>query len=592
MTEVTAGTEVTDKRRIGVYVCHCGGNISDHVNVKEVAESVAGEADVAVARTHLFACSDASQQEMIDEIKEKNLDGLVIASCSPKLHMYTFRAMAERAGMNPYEYVHVNLREQCSWVHSGDKVGATFKGINIVRAGVAKAALTHPLTPTRIETQQRVLVIGAGVAGMRAAISLADMGLAVYLIERESEAGGWASQVGRMGPVNQLGSEVVANLLAQIKKHDNIILYTNAELKAKSGHIGDFIATVRLRDKDDLSLNVGAIIVTTGFNPYEPRVGEYGWGMPGVVTLKDFRQMLLADDGPLTYNGKPVRDVGFIYCVGSRQEQSEECPNPNTHCSRFCCTATAFTGSLLHEFEVKHKQTINQYHLYRDVRTYGHLETVYTTARADGALFLRWDPKAPPRVEPGDGRLSIKAKDTLLGDEELDIGVDLVVLATGMTPRENDALNDVLKIPKSKDGFYNEIHIKLRPVETAIDGVCIAGTAQGPKNLSESVASSLAAVAKTGALLKKGFLNLEPLVAKIDTDKCIWCDECLKACPYGAIEKILCGDKEVALAIESSCKGEGACVPICPHEAIVIEGFRDDQIMAMIDASLKESVTA
>ena len=169
MTEVTAGTEVTDKRRIGVYVCHCGGNISDHVNVKEVAESVAGEADVAVARTHLFACSDASQQEMIDEIKEKNLDGLVIASCSPKLHMYTFRAMAERAGMNPYEYVHVNLREQCSWVHSGDKVGATFKGINIVRAGVAKAALTHPLTPTRIETQQRVLVIGAGVARQRPA---------------------------------------------------------------------------------------------------------------------------------------------------------------------------------------------------------------------------------------------------------------------------------------------------------------------------------------------------------------------------------------------------------------------------------------
>jgi heterodisulfide reductase subunit A len=161
---------MTDKRRIGVYVCHCGGNISDHVNVKEVAATLLNEAEVEVTRTHLFACSDASQQEMIDEIKEKKLDGLVIASCSPKLHMFTFRAMAERAGLNPYQYVHVNLREQCSWVHTGDKPGATFKGINIVRAGVAKAALTTPLTPLRIETQPRVLVVGAGVAGMRAAL--------------------------------------------------------------------------------------------------------------------------------------------------------------------------------------------------------------------------------------------------------------------------------------------------------------------------------------------------------------------------------------------------------------------------------------
>jgi heterodisulfide reductase subunit A len=302
--------------------------------------------------------------------------------------------------------------------------------------------------------------------------------------------------------------------------------------------------------------------------------------------------MLEATDGALTYNGKPVRDVGFIYCVGSRQTQSEECPEPNTQCSRFCCMATVFSGSLLHEIEKKSGRTINQYHLYRDVRTYGHLETVFSNARAEGALFLRWDPEAPPRVEQNDGRLSIKAKDTLLGDEELEIGVDLVVLATGMTPRPNDALNDLLKIPKSKDGFYNEIHIKLRPVETAIDGVCIAGTAQGPKNLAESMASSLAAVARTGALLKKGFINLEPLVAKVDTDKCVWCEECLKACPYGAIERVQCDGKEVALAIDSSCKGEGACVPVCPQDAIVVEGFRNDQILAMIDASLKESVTA
>lgn len=583
---------MTNKRRIGCYICHCGGNISDYVNVKEVAEKLAGEPEVEVTRTHLFACSDASQQEMIDEIKEKKLDGLVIASCSPKLHTFTFRAMAERAGLNPYQYVHVNLREQCSWVHTGDKVGATTKGINIVRAGVAKCALTCPLTPIRIETQPRVLVVGAGVAGMRAAISLAGMGMSVFIIERESEPGGWASQVGRMGPDNRHGPEIVSSLLEQIRKHENIILYTNAELTAKSGHIGDFTVTVRLRGEEDVSLNVGAIIVATGFTPYEPRDGEYGWGLPGVVTLKEFRQLLEVGNGSLIYNGKPVRDVGFIYCVGSRQTESETCPEPNTHCSRFCCMATAFSGSLLHEFEKKSGQTINQYHLYRDVRTYGRLETVFSKARDDGALFLRWDPNDPPRVEQRDGRLAINVKDTLLGEEELEIGADLVVLATGMTPRKNDSLNDVLKLPRSKDGFYNEIHIKLRPVETVIDGVCIAGTAQGPKNLAESVASSLAAVARTGALLKKGFVDLEPLVAKIDTSKCIWCGECVKACPYGAIEPMLCDGKEVAMVIVSSCKGEGACVPVCPQDAIVIEGYRDDQILAMIDASLKETVTA
>ncbi len=207
----------------------------------------------------------------------------------------------------------------------------------------------------------------------------------------------------------------------------------------------------------------------------------------------------------------------------------------------------------------------------------------------DGALFLRWEPDHPPVVEEADGRLSVKVQDTLDGGEELEIGADLVVLVTGMEPRENDRLNQVLKIPESTDGFYKEIHPKLRPVETVIDGVFIAGAAQGPKTMSESVTSALAAVAKTGSLLKKGHVDLEPLIAQVDNDKCTWCGECLKACPYGAIEKMICGEKEVAMVIASLCKGEGACVPVCPKDAIAVEGFRNDQIIAMIDASLKEA---
>ena len=576
------------KRRIGVYVCHCGGNISDHVEVEKVVEGVRNEPGVAVAKTHMFTCSDASQQQMIDEIVAEKLDGLVIASCSPKLHMFTFRGMSERAGLNPYQYVHVNLREQCSWAHTGDKPGATTKGTSLVRAGIAKCALTHPLQALRIETKPRALVIGAGVSGMRAALSLADIGLSVFLIEKEPQAGGWARETGHMGPEGQFGPDVVAGLLERIQQHDRVMLYTEAELVNRAGTIGDFDVQIRVRGEETIPLNVGAIVVTTGFTTYVPQEGEYGWGMDGVVELKTFRQMLT--DGKLEQNGKPVRDVVFVYCVGSRQVQSDSCPKPNAYCSRYCCTATTFTATTLHAFETEHNQLVNQYHLYRDIRTYGHMESVYEQARSEGALFLQWDPANPPDVSEADGRLLVKVKDLLDGGEEIEIGADMVVLATGMTPRLNDALNAQLKIPFSKDGFLSEIHIKLRPVETVIDGVFIAGAAQGPKTLAESVASSLAAVAKAGKLLKKGYVDLEPLIARIDTDKCAWCGECLKACPCGAVEKTVCGEKEIALVVGAMCKGEGACVPICPYDAIDIEGYRDDQITAMIDAGIKEAV--
>lgn len=576
---------MAQERRIGVFVCYCGGNISDYVDVEKVREKVAGEPGVVIARTHMFACSDAAQQEMIDDIRSLSLDGLVIASCSPSLHYYTFRGMADRANLNPYQYVHVNLREQCSWAHTDDKEGATVKAIRMVRAGIAKCALTNPLKPLRVTTQPRVLVIGAGVAGLRASISLADMGLTVYLIEKEANPGGWALQAGRMGPEGQLGPDVVAALLQRIKEHDRVVIYTQAELLEKSGSIGNFDVKVSVKG-NIVSLNVGAVIVTTGFVPYTPREGEYGWGADGVVDLLHFRQMLA--EGKLTYHDLPLRDVVFIYCVGSRQVESESCPNPNRYCSRYCCTAATYTAVLLNDLARQAKQTVNQYHLYRDVRTYGSLETVYEEARHGGALFLRWEPDDPPLVEVNGGRLSVKVKDTLVGDEKIEIGADLVVLVTGMEPRQNDELNQVFKIPEGQDGFYKEIHPKLRPVETVIDGLFIAGAAQGPKTMPESVTSALAAVAKTGSLLKKGYVDLEPLIARVDTEKCVWCGECLKVCPYGAIEKMICGDKEVAMVLPSLCKGGGPCVPVCPHDAIAIEGFENEQILAMIDASLKE----
>jgi heterodisulfide reductase subunit A len=577
-------------RRIGVFICHCGGNISDYVEVAKVAEAVASEPGVVVSKNHMFTCSDAAQQEMIDDIQEFQLDGLVIASCSPKLHMFTFRGMAERGGINKYQYVHVNLREQCSWAHTNDKIGATEKGIAMVRAGIAKASLSTPLTALRVDTIPKVLVIGGGVSGLRAALACSDMGLSVFIVEKEKQAGGAVKNWGKMAPGNQRGSDIARKLVDEVNRRENIMLYTHAEIIKKSGYIGDFLVTLRVGEHDTVELQVGAMIVATGFDNYQPAEGEFGYGQEGVVTLPDFRDFADQQEGSLTYKGKPVKNVAFIYCVGSRQKKSAACPEPNQHCSRYCCNAGTHLAVTLEE----RPGELNQYHLYRDIRTYGHNELIYEDARKKGAVFMRYPEKEAPTVSTTADGLTVTAKDLLMGGEEVEIPVDLVVLITGMVPRKNKMLMNTLKLPVSKDGFLNELHIKLRPVETVIDGVFIAGSAQSPKTMAESVGSALAAVSKAGGLLMKGYVDLEPLVARVDPDKCTWCDECLKACPYGAIERITVedGKKEIARVVKSLCKGEGACVPICPHGAIDIEGFTDQQITAMIDACSKEVVTA
>ena len=562
------------KRKIGVFVCHCGGNISDYVKVDEVVKAVENDPGVAVAKTHMFTCSDASQQLMIDDIKENQLDGVVIASCSPKLHMFTFRGMSERAGLNPYQYVHVNLREQCSWAHTDDKIGATEKGIHLVRAGIAKCLLTKPLNAIRVETQPRVLVIGAGAAGMRASLLLADMGLTVYLIEKAEKPGGWALETEYMGPEGQYGPDVAASLEKRVRDHQNIMLYTKAELQSKAGSIGNFDCKITA-DSEEISLNVGAIVVTTGFDTYTPRDGEYGWGTEGVVDLKTFRQMMTK--GELTRNGKPVKDVVFIYCVGSRQTAGEGCENPNTYCSRYCCTAAINAALAAKRFGVR------SYHVYRDIRTYGKYETYYEEAGKNGMLFFRFTPDSPPVVEQEGDKLVVRVKDQLTFGEEVEIPADLVVLVTGMELADSE-LYGMLKIPFSRDGFLQEVHPKLRPVETAIGGVLIAGTSQAPKDVLETSASASAAAAKAATYLLKGYTEIDPFVVEIDAEKCNGCEECVAECPSDAISMVESDGKRVAKVNEVLCRGCGACAGICPVEAINLRGYYYDQLRHMIDS--------
>jgi len=580
------------KRKIGVYICHCGGNISDHVDVEAVRKQVEEQYGVTVAKTSMFTCSDASQNDMIKDIREQGLDGMVVASCSPKLHLTTFRNMAARAGLNPFQYVQVNIREQCSWAHSDDHEGATCKAANLVGAGIEKAMRQEALEPIRVTSVKKVLVVGAGIAGMRAALALADLGVEVFMIEKEPAVGGMVARLGEMFPAGEKGAELIAGLLAEVKKRDNITLFLNAELSEKSGHIGEFELTIRIRTaaaertEETVRIQVGAIVVTSGFSEYEPRPGEYAFGEPGIVTLSRFERLLQDGGERLIYNDREVRKIAFIYCVGSRQ--NAELENANRWCSRTCCSIATH---LALQAKKKFPQS-RSYHFYRDMRTYGKFESLYEDAAKSGSVFLRFHEDHPPRLEKqGDGWL-VTVRDLLTGGEEIAVPVDLVVLATGMTARPNDELTRVLKLPLGADRFYNEIHPKLRPVETVIDGVYISGSCQGPKNAGESVVSSLSAVAKAAALLVKGYVDLQPFVAFVKPESCVWCGKCAAACPYAAIEKIPYGDKEVAQVVDVLCKGCGACLPVCPLDATQLKGYTDEQIEAMIDVLAREAAHA
>jgi heterodisulfide reductase subunit A len=574
---------VAGERRIGVYVCHCGGNISDYVDVEAVVNAVKGEPGVVVAKTAMFACSDASQQEMERDIEEQNLDGLVVASCSPKLHVVTFRGVAKRAGMNPYEYNQANIREQCSWTHTDDPVGATRKAIGLVRGVIARTRLSEALVPLVVETTQKALVIGGGIAGLRAAIGLADIGLGVFLVEREAELGGWVGGFGPMYPHERDGGELIARLTTEIKQRPAIKVFTGAEVVSKGGSFGNYEVGIRVSadPPETIAVVVGSIIVATGFDAYQPAEGEFGAGLDGVVTLPEFKALIDASAGRgLRYRDRPVRSIAYVYCVGSRQ------PDGNEYCSRYCCTATAHASIRVAGLDPK----IRQYHLYRDIRTYGFFELLYTEARKEGAVYVKYPDDAPPVIaREKSGGLAVTVRDLLSGDEELEIPVDLVVLVTGMVPRRNQELVGTLKLPLGRDGFFNEIHPKLRPVETVVDGVLIAGVCQGPKNSAESVASGLAAVTQSASVLKKGVAELDPLVATVDPDKCTWCGKCLAACPYDAIAQLSLNGREVASISETGCKGCGGCVPMCPENAIDLRGYTDAQITAMIDGLLQEA---
>jgi heterodisulfide reductase subunit A len=641
-------------KKIGVYICHCGGNISDYVDVERVRKSIETEEGVFLAKTTLFACGDANQNEMVDDIRENDLDGIVVASCSPKLHLSTFRAVTERAGLNKYNYAHANIREQVSWAHSDDKAGATEKAIHIVKSALAKVRLAESLVPFTIPAKKAVAVIGGGVAGMRAAIELSNMGCPVTLIEREHFIGGRIAHWDVLFTSNETGKELVDRLYNDLMARENITLYTGAEVISNIGCIGDFTLRIKVsprfieencqsgalqeaiqacpvevpdefnfgitkrkaiyhnfpgeyprypvvdlknctrcgecgkicesvdfnQEEKIVEVHVGSVLMATGFDPYTPADNEFGFGsFPEVITLPQFIRIIELNSNSIVFNGKEVKQIAYIYCVGSRQVNGE-----NKYCSRYCCTSAIHTA-IQAKKKFKH---INNYHFTRGIRTYGKQEILYSESLKNGDIFLQSYEDEPPVVSRQNSETVVTINDILTGKRELTVEADLIVLVTGMVPRADNAVGSLFKLPKGRDHFFNEIHMKLRPVETVIDGITICGACQGPKNVMESVNSALSAATKSYSYISKGELELEPIVAQIDESQCTWCSACTEACPFDAIQMAYNGSKNIAVINHSVCKGCGMCLPVCPVDAIDLIAYSNQEIESMIDALATE----
>lgn len=625
-------------KKVGIYICYCGGNISDHVDVEAVRERVEKLPGVTVARTNMFMCSDPGQELIMEDLKNGSVDRVVVASCAPSLHETTFRSAIARAGGNPFIYEHANIREQVSWVHHGDM--ATDKATRLVAAAAAKAEQLKPLEPIRVNATRHATVIGGGVAGLRTAIDLAERGFPVCLIERSPFLGGQVSRLERIAPTGEKAADLIDELAGQVVAHPAITVLTCAQVEAFNGYIGNFTLAVlqtppgdaeildRLQRIDQqkaaagqsipfagmlpaalpiapsrLTVETGVVVLATGFKSYTPRQGEYGYGETAqVITLPRLIEKMATDPAGgdrLEIDGRKIRSVVMIHCVGSRQipgiHPEDESGRLNEYCSRTCCTATLAAANRIREsFPGTHV-----YDMYRDIRTYGRgQEAVYEQAARNGVVFARFDADHAPQVSPGDAGsgypLQVTVTDGLTFDETIAVPADLVVLATGMEPNDVSDLVEMMKLPVGADRFLLEVHPKLRPVELPVGGVLLAGTCQAPFDVGETCSAAGAAAAKAAALLARGHVELDPFVAEVDLSRCSGTGACVEAClKEGALtlaEVEVDGETvRRARVTPALCLGCGACVAVCPENAIDINGMTLKQYEAMVDMIVCET---
>jgi heterodisulfide reductase subunit A len=561
--ELPIETNVTGERpRIGVFVCHCGINIAGVVNIAEVRQYAQSLPYVVYVEGNLYTCSQDTQVKMAEVIREKGINRVVVAACTPRTHEPLFQETLLNAGLNKYLFEMANIRNQDSWVHSNDPKAATEKAKDLVRMAVAKAALLAPLNDTDLDLDPATLVVGGGVSGMTAAKALADQGYEVHLVESSPRLGGQARSLFKTW-LDENIPEYVEKLANDVESHPLIHVHKSAELARVDGFVGHFTSELQLGNGETQSVKHGVAILATGAREYRP--AEYLYGRdPRVVTQLELDSRFAAGDQSFQKMDSAV----FIQCVGSRE------PN-RPYCSRVCCTHT-MTSAL----ELKRlNPDMSVYVLYRDIRTYGEREDLYMEARNQGVIFIRYDVDTKPVVSNDNGSLRVEVLDPILA-RPLVIEADLAVLASAIVPDPNEKLAQFFKVPLNEDGFFVEAHAKLRPVDFATEGVFFCGLAHYPKSVDESISQALAAASRATCLLAKSKVSVSGAVAQINQILCSSCGTCVNICPYSAPHFNEKGKSEINPAL---CKGCGLCAASCRSGAIRLQGFDDAQIFAMIE---------
>jgi len=563
-----------EEPRIGVFVCRCGNNIGGVVDVSGIVEYAKTLPNVVHAEENSYTCSSEGLSRIKEAIVRQSLNRVVVASCTPRTHEPLFRAICEEAGLNRYLLEMANIREHCSWVHIHEPEKATETAKEIVRMAVAKVRFLEPLKEPEIEITPSALIIGAGVSGLTAALSLSEQGFDVYVVEKEAEAGGLLTNFHTLFPSGQDASDFIESIIEAVKGRRNITLLASTVVREVRGYLGNFEVVAQQINQREVRLKVGVMIVATGAVPLESK-GLYGYGeFEDVVTQLGFEQLL---KGGLPEN---LEKIVMIQCAGAREEKGV------TYCSRICCNV-----ALKNALYVKEKKPdIDIYILYRDIEAYGRgYVDYYQKAQERGVKFIRYTMEKPPSVTEGqNGKPRVEVFSPTIG-REIDIKCDLVVLSTSLIQHQAGRdLSQTLKVALGSDNFFLEAHPKLRPVEFAQEGIFLCGTAHGPKDVAESMTQALAAASKASIPMAKGTVKTEAVKAVVDEELCVGCGACVAVCPYSAIEWLSFGQPKV---VEASCMGCGLCAAECPMGAMQLRHYRDDQIVPMVD-SLFESKRA
>jgi len=558
--------------RIGIFVCNCGTNIGGTVNVPEVVAYAETLPYVVCAAGNLYTCSEDGLANIRASIREHDLNRVVVASCTPRTHEPLFKRNCERAGLNKYLFEFVNLREHCSWVHPGRPTEATAKAKDLVRMGAAKVALLAEQQDHSTPVTPAALVIGGGIAGLSAALTLARQGYRVELVEKENRLGGLLRQVDTLFPTGESASKLLAPLIDAVQNHADIRIHLESEVVDVKGFIGNF--TPRLQAAGgSAEVSVGAIIVAIGAGELKPD-GLFGYGRcENVLTQLEFEQRYRRGCGS-------PKEVVMINCVGARDTE-------RSFCGRFCCITALKNASRIKAADPAARVSI----LHRDVMACGKIyEEYYQRALSLGVRFIRFDKNDPPRIKvEGRRAAGLTVRHELTG-RKIRLKTDLVVLTTPLVPSaDNRRLSQMLKVPIGNEGFFMEAHQKLRPVEFPAEGIFVAGCARYPSDIAESVAQGYAAAAKAAAPMARRLVVTEAYIAEVDPLRCSACGRCKAICPFGAIEpydfRDPSGDtRSVARVNSAECKGCGLCAASCLSGALQVKGFTDEQILAMVNA--------